>query len=77
MTTTADELREQVRRRYAEAAVAADSGGCGCTDSGGCCGNVSCDGGDDAFGESLYDLEQRRSSRRVASAGPAARTAST
>jgi arsenite methyltransferase len=58
-TTSADELREEVRRRYAEAAVAADSGGCGCTDSGGCCGNVSCDGADASFGEALYDAEQR------------------
>ena len=44
MTTTADELREEVRRRYAEAAIAAGSGGCGCEDDGGCCGNVSCAG---------------------------------
>ena len=60
MTTTADELREEVRRRYAEAALAADAGGCGCTDSGGCCGNVSCDGETSAFGEALYDAEQRQ-----------------
>jgi len=60
MTTTADELREQVRRRYAEAALAADAGGCGCTDSGGCCGNVSCDGEEAAFGEALYDVKQRQ-----------------
>ena len=60
MSTTADELREEVRRRYAEAALAADAGGCGCTDSGGCCGNVSCDGEEAAFGEALYDLKQRQ-----------------
>ena len=32
MTTTADELREQVRRRYAESAraVAGEGEGCGC-----------------------------------------------
>jgi SAM-dependent methyltransferase len=59
MTTTADDLREEVRRRYAEAAVAAELGGCGCSDSGGCCGNVSCDGTEAAFGGALYDLEQR------------------
>jgi SAM-dependent methyltransferase len=58
-TETAESLREQVRVRYAEAAKAADSGGCGCTDSGGCCGNAACDGEDGAFGEALYDAEQR------------------
>ena len=58
MTTTADELREQVRRRYAEAAVAAELGGCGCTEDGGCCGNVACDGEAASFGEALYETEQ-------------------
>jgi arsenite methyltransferase len=57
--TTAEELRNEVRERYAAAAVAADTGGCGCTDSGGCCGNVGCEGTDAAFGEALYDAEQR------------------
>jgi arsenite methyltransferase len=56
---TAESLREQVRVRYAEAAKAAESGGCGCTDSGGCCGNAACDGEGGAFGEALYDAEQR------------------
>jgi arsenite methyltransferase len=58
-TTTAEELREQVRRRYAEAAVA--SGRCGCGDGEACCGDASC-GGDPAaaFGESLYTAGQRR-----------------
>jgi SAM-dependent methyltransferase len=55
MTTTADDLRENVRRRYAEAAVAAEQGGCGCAEDGGCCGNVACDGEAAAFGEALYD----------------------
>ena len=54
MATTADELREEVRRRYAESAraVSNGSGGCGC-------GSGSC--ADDAanFGEALYDAEQR------------------
>ena len=55
MTTTADELREEVRRRYAESARAvteATGGG-----SGGCCA----DGESDAatFGQALYDAEQR------------------
>jgi arsenite methyltransferase len=56
MTTTGDDLREEVRRKYAEAAVAVTSGeGCGCG-SGSCC-----DGETNAahFGESLYDAEQR------------------
>jgi arsenite methyltransferase len=56
MATSADELREEVRRRYAESAraVAEGSGGCGC-------GSGSCCEGDDAtkFGEALYDAEQR------------------
>jgi arsenite methyltransferase len=59
MATSADELREQVRRRYAEAATAANAGGCGCEDDGGCWGNAACDGEDGAFGEALYDAEQR------------------
>jgi arsenite methyltransferase len=58
MTTTADELREEVRRRYAESAraVTDGSGDCGCG-SGSCCA----DGESDAtkFGEALYDAEQR------------------
>jgi SAM-dependent methyltransferase len=58
MTTTADELREEVRRRYAESAlrVTGQSEGCGCG-SGSCCA----DGEPDAakFGEALYDAEQR------------------
>jgi arsenite methyltransferase len=59
MTTSAEDLREEVRRRYAEAAVAADQGGCGCADDGGCCGNAACDGQEGSFGETLYTLEQR------------------
>ena len=47
-------LREQVRARYAEAARAVDKGGCGCVDSGACCGDS-----DGAFGEALYTVEQR------------------
>ena len=57
MTNTADELREEVRRRYAESAraVTEGTGSCGCG-SGSCC-----EGGDEAekFGEALYDAEQR------------------
>jgi arsenite methyltransferase len=54
--TAAEELREEVRRRYAESARAASEGSsCGCG-SGSCC-----DGETDAakFGEALYDIEQR------------------
>jgi arsenite methyltransferase len=54
-----DALREQVRERYAQAANAASTGGCGCDEDGGCCGNVACDGSEEAFGEALYDAEQR------------------
>jgi SAM-dependent methyltransferase len=55
-TTSAQELRDEVRRRYAESARAVSEGsspGCG---SGSCC-----DGETDAvnFGEALYDAEQR------------------
>ena len=59
MSTTADDLREQVRERYARAALSVDRGGCGCNDDGGCCGNAGCDGEDGAFGERLYSIQQR------------------
>ena len=53
--TTSDSLRDEVRRKYAEAAIAvAEGSGCGCG-SGACCeGEASED-----FGTSLYTLEQR------------------
>jgi arsenite methyltransferase len=50
------DLREEVRRRYAESAnaVLGEGSGCGCG-SGSCC-----DGGDaPKFGQALYDAEQR------------------
>jgi SAM-dependent methyltransferase len=58
MSTTADELREEVRRRYAESAlrVTGESGGCGCG-SGSCCADGESDSA--KFGEALYDAEQR------------------
>jgi arsenite methyltransferase len=58
MTTTADDLREQVRRRYAESARAVLDGteGCGCG-SGSCCDEEGASAAD--FGESLYAVEQR------------------
>jgi arsenite methyltransferase len=57
MTTTADELREEVRRRYAESAlrVSGASASCG---SGSCCVEGA-DPGGASFGEALYDAEQR------------------
>ena len=56
MTTTADELREKVRRRYADAALAVDtSAGCGCGE-GGCC---SSEGLEPGLGEALYAAEER------------------
>jgi arsenite methyltransferase len=52
-TETGRALREQVRRRYADAARAVTDG-TGCCGSGSCCGDES-----DRFGEALYDPEQR------------------
>ncbi len=55
MATTADELREEVRLRYAESARAVTEGtGCG---SGSCCADGESDAA--SFGEALYDAEQR------------------
>ncbi len=58
MTMQADELREEVRRRYAESAraVAEESDGCGCG-SGSCCAPEVGETG--SWGEALYDAEQR------------------
>jgi arsenite methyltransferase len=59
MAARADELREEVRRRYAESARAVTDGGsgdCGCG-SGACCVDGESDAG--KFGEALYDAEQR------------------
>jgi arsenite methyltransferase len=55
MTTTADELREEVRQRYAAAARAVTEGS-----QADCCGGGSCCGDADAgFGDSLYTSDQR------------------
>jgi arsenite methyltransferase len=56
MATTAAELREEVRRRYADSArrVMEGSNNCGCG-SGECCS----EGDAASFGEALYDAEQR------------------
>jgi SAM-dependent methyltransferase len=48
LMSTTDDLREEVRQKYAEAATGA---GCGCGD-GGCCS-------DGEFGSTLYDISQR------------------
>jgi SAM-dependent methyltransferase len=58
MTATADELREEVRRRYAESARAVTEGAedCGCG-SGDCCAEAGSDGA--SFVEAFYDAEQR------------------
>jgi len=54
-TSAADDLREQVRRRYAEAARSVSEGSSGCCGSGSCCA----DGSESGFGEALYSFEQR------------------
>ncbi len=56
MTTTAEELREEVRRRYAASARAVTEG-----TEGGCGSGSCCDDADSAtkFGDALYDAEQR------------------
>jgi arsenite methyltransferase len=61
MASTADDLREEVRRRYAESARSVVSGGleCGCG-SGACCDDSQAGAiGSEKFGEALYDAEQR------------------
>ncbi|HET9674197.1 MAG TPA: arsenite methyltransferase [Gaiellaceae bacterium] len=53
MTTTADELREEVRRRYAESALAVESGqSCGC-------GGGSCCDDEEGFGRALYAADEQ------------------
>ena len=61
MATTTDELRDEVRRRYAESARAVTDGsaGCGCGE-GACCDDSTASAvGSGKFGEVLYDAEQR------------------
>jgi SAM-dependent methyltransferase len=58
MTTQADTLREEVRKRYAAAAQSATTGQACCGDD--CCGDDCCSGGKPGdFGQALYDAEQR------------------
>jgi arsenite methyltransferase len=52
MTTSTDELREEVRRKYAASALAVAEGAAGSCGSGSCCSTQG-------FGEALYDAEQR------------------
>jgi SAM-dependent methyltransferase len=56
MSTTADALRDEVRRRYAESARAVREGADGCGGSGSCCSD-NADG--ERFGATLYHTEQR------------------
>jgi SAM-dependent methyltransferase len=62
MASTANELREEVRRRYAESAKAVTGEGerCGCG-SGSCCDDdsVASARGSAKFGEVLYETDQR------------------
>jgi SAM-dependent methyltransferase len=54
MTTTADKLRDEVRRHYAESARSVVER------SEGCCGSACCSDSDSAdFGQALYEAEQR------------------
>jgi SAM-dependent methyltransferase len=50
--TTIDEIREQVRSRYAEAALAVDRGKNACCGPDDCCGDEGCT--DERFGAALY-----------------------
>jgi SAM-dependent methyltransferase len=56
MTPSADELREEVRSKYAESALAVTEGAKGSCGSGSCCGGEAPDAD---FGSALYDAEQR------------------
>jgi len=62
MTSTTDQLREEVRMRYAESARAlvVGAGDCGCG-SGSCCSDdsIASAASSERFGEVLYDAEQR------------------
>lgn len=56
MTSTADDLREEVRSKYAAAAKAVNAGSSGCCDpASSCCGDAA----PDSFGPALYALDER------------------
>ena len=59
--SAANDLRDEVRRRYAESAKAVTEGGAGCgCGEGGCCDDSGVTAvGSQKFGEVLYDAEQR------------------
>ena len=59
---TADTLRDEVRRCYAEAAQAVTQAGAAECGAGSCCG----DGSSPDFGEALYPSEERRDERTTA-----------
>ena len=69
MTAGVDALREEVRKRYAEAAQRVEEGsGCGCgstcctegSHEDGCCGDECCGGGaPNDFGQALYSTDER------------------
>jgi arsenite methyltransferase len=65
MTTTPDDLRDDVRRRYAASALAVLQGtdGCGCG-SGSCCSDSDTDS--EKFGEALYAAEEHGELPRAA-----------
>jgi len=57
--STTDQLREEVRRRYADAAKAVTAGGSGCCGpESSCCGGADTEV-DDRFGPALYALDER------------------
>ena len=65
MSSSAEELREEVRRRYAESARAVSEHGEGCGCGGGsCCVDDEAVG--EAFGQALYEAEQRGELPRAA-----------
>jgi SAM-dependent methyltransferase len=64
MSTAADDLRKQIRHRYAESARAATERRAGSCGSGSCC--VDGESDTTSFGESLYDAEQRDTLPEVA-----------
>jgi SAM-dependent methyltransferase len=55
--TTIDDIREEVRARYAEAALAVDRGKNACCGPDDCCGDDGCS--DTRFGAALYDESAR------------------
>jgi arsenite methyltransferase len=59
MTSTTDDLRDEVRRKYADAARAVKAGGSGCCgDATGCCGDDNA--ASESFGPALYALDERK-----------------